>query len=192
MVTTLADRFLPDPDFAEVHQITVGVPPEVAWAAHRAGNVTFGRPARALIAARGLIARARNGRAQSDLPTGPGAFVTLAEEPPREIVQGLVGQWWRFGASANRAEIDGPERFLDFAEPGYGKAVFCLRFLPSGEGTRIVTETRVTCTDAASRRAMGRYWPLIRPFSGLIRIMLLRDLAARARRLAATGGARAR
>ncbi len=191
-MTTLADRFLPDPDFSETHQITVRVPPEVVWAAHRAGGVTLGRPARALVAARSLIARARNGRAQSDLPTGPGAFVTLAEEAPREVVEGLVGQWWKFGASANRAEVDGPERFLDFAEPGYGKAVFCLRFLPSGDGTRIVTETRVTCTDAAARRAMGRYWLLIRPFSGFIRIMMLRDLAARARRLATTGRPEAR
>jgi hypothetical protein len=49
---------------------------------------------------------------------------------------------------------------------------------------RITTETRVLCGDAASRRRFRRYWFFVRPFSGLIRIVMLRAIrrqVARAR-----------
>lgn len=73
--------------------------------------------------------------------------------------------------------------FLAFAEPGYGKATFHMRFEEIGhERTHVITETRVKCSDEASRRAMARYWRLISPFSGFVRIMLLRTLRTRATR----------
>jgi hypothetical protein len=40
----------------------------------------------------------------------------------------------------------------------------------------VATETRIVCTDEASRRAFLRYWRVIRPFSGLIRLEMLRLL----------------
>jgi hypothetical protein len=36
------------------------------------------------------------------------------------------------------------------------------------------TETRVACGDAASRAKFRVYWTFVRPFSGLIRIVMLR------------------
>jgi hypothetical protein len=46
-----------------------------------------------------------------------------------------------------------------------------------GEGGRIVsTETRVYCSTAWLRAAFGAYWLVIRPFSGWIRIIMLRLL----------------
>ena len=45
----------------------------------------------------------------------------------------------------------------------------------------LVTETRVAPVDDAARRAFGRYWLLIRPFSGLIRRRWLAAAARRAR-----------
>ena len=57
------------------------------------------------------------------------------------------------------------------------------RVMPEpGAGTRLSTETRILCTDAASRRSVRRYWRVIRPFSGLIRIVLLRAVAREARK----------
>jgi len=40
----------------------------------------------------------------------------------------------------------------------------------------VATETRIRCTDDASRRAFLRYWRVIRPFSGLIRMEMLRSI----------------
>jgi hypothetical protein len=44
----------------------------------------------------------------------------------------------------------------------------------------LTTETRVLLTDERSRRAFGRYWLLIRPFSGLIRRRWLAAIVCRA------------
>jgi hypothetical protein len=46
------------------------------------------------------------------------------------------------------------------------------------------TETRVHVADPAARRKFRRYWFVIRPFSGLIRILLLRAARRRAEALA--------
>jgi hypothetical protein len=51
-----------------------------------------------------------------------------------------------------------------------------------GGGTRLSTETRIWCLDPASRRSFRRYWFVVRPFSGLIRIALLRAVAREATR----------
>jgi hypothetical protein len=70
--------------------------------------------------------------------------------------------------------VDSAVAFLDFSEPGYAKAVFGFSTEPGPGGrTRLVTETRVTTTSESAYRSMRRYWPLIRPFSGLIRRALL-------------------
>jgi hypothetical protein len=42
------------------------------------------------------------------------------------------------------------------------------------------TETRVHVADPASRKKFRRYWLVVRPFSGLIRILLLRAARTRA------------
>jgi hypothetical protein len=46
------------------------------------------------------------------------------------------------------------------------------------------TETRVHVADPAARRKFRRYWRVIRPFSGLIRILFLRAARRRAEKAA--------
>ncbi|KZB85994.1 DUF2867 domain-containing protein [Amycolatopsis regifaucium] len=180
-MTALAEQFTPRPDFAERHEIDISASPEAVWSAWQAMTITDPPPiARALIAVRSCIARLRHGHAHSDLPK---MFIPLAAERPREVVEGLVGRWWEFGKHRNREEITGPAGFLAFAEPGYAKATVSFSFTETGAGrTHVVTETRVVCMDAGARRAMARYWLLIRPFSGVLRMALLRTLRKRATR----------
>ncbi|ASU82742.1 hypothetical protein CDO52_08055 [Nocardiopsis gilva YIM 90087] len=181
-VRTLADDFLPAPHFAERHTIVIPVPPRTAWDAYQQldvadvlANTRVGRP---LLAARRLIGRLRNGRVHEDMPT---TFIPLAQEAPYEEVQGLIGRWWTFGGEENRTDVMDADGFLAFSEPGYGKAVFGMRFLETRSGgTQVITETRVACTDAVSRRRMGRYWLLIRLGSGLLRRVMLREVRRRA------------
>ena len=45
---------------------------------------------------------------------------------------------------------------------------------------RLSTETRVHVAEPAARRAFRRYWFVIKPFSGLIRILFLRAVRRRA------------
>ena len=43
-------------------------------------------------------------------------------------------------------------------------------------GTELTTETRVLCADAGARRRFLPYWYLIRPASGMIRRVMLREI----------------
>ncbi len=87
---------------------------------------------------------------------------TILEDVPGEgMVLRLSGQFWRLRGR-------GPE--------APATAVVDFRALP---GT-LATETRVHVPDPVSRRRFGRYWKIVRPFSGLIRIVVLRAAKRRA------------
>lgn len=107
-------------------------------------------------------------------------FVLLEDRPDEEIILGLVGQFWRPRAGLTFRPITG-EEFLNFATPGYARAVVSLRIEPrAADACSLCTETRVAVTDAASRRKFAVYWLLIRPGSGIIRRMWLRAMKRRA------------
>ncbi len=94
----------------------------------------------------------------------------LGEEPGREVVLGTIGRFWRPAACARSL----PPSSLAFAEPGWAKAAWNFRVEPAPDGAATTsTETRVLCTDPVSRRTFRRYWRIVRPFSGLIRIEML-------------------
>ena len=69
-----------------------------------------------------------------------------------------------------------PDEFHGFDPPGMAVAAWNFTVLPTDEGSLVATETRVRCTDAAARRSFGRYWRVIRPFSGLVRRVALRAI----------------
>ncbi|MFD0363523.1 hypothetical protein ACFQZZ_18910 [Nocardia sp. GCM10030253] len=179
-MTSSVDEFLPSPDFREQHSITIQAPASAVWIACHQLDPRDIRLARPFFIARDVIARVLHGHGQQDIPT-LGAMIRLAEEPQREIVEGLIGQWWKLGATG-RSRVETAEQFQAFDEPGYAKATvsFRLEQLTDGGPTRLTTETRVHCLDAESRRTMGRYWLLIRPFSGLIRRLMLSAIRRRA------------
>jgi hypothetical protein len=76
------------------------------------------------------------------------------------------------------ARID-PERFREFSEPGWAKAAFNFRVEEVEGRTVLTTVTRVFCTDEGARRRFRRYWMLIRPGSGAIRVAWLRAIRRR-------------
>jgi hypothetical protein len=58
---------------------------------------------------------------------------------------------------------------LDEARPGNVWMVLELAASPLGNGSLLVTETRVAATDARARLAFRRHWLAVGPFSALIR-----------------------
>jgi hypothetical protein len=52
----------------------------------------------------------------------------------------------------------------------------------TSHSTLLTTETRIWCADGRARRRFALYWALVRPFSGLIRILMLRAVAREATR----------
>jgi len=182
--TALIDELMPRFDEVERHARLVQAAPADVYAALRRVDLRRSGIVRALLFLRGVPAvLARRAR-----PAGPltletmrrRSFVLLGERDGREIALGIVGRFWT--ATGQRMTLDA-DAFRAFESPGYAKVVWDFRVIPAGDGaTRLSTETRVLCLDAPSRKRFRLYWRVIRPFSGLIRIMMLRAVAREATR----------
>ena len=150
------DEFMPRYEFAERHRVTIEAPPERVDRALREMTLADVPVVRALFALRGLPRRGR----VLDVVAGLGRV--LEDVPGEGIVVSVRGQFWRVrgGDGGSAAAV----------------AVGDFRF----ERGVLSTETRVHVQDPAARRRFRRYWFVIRPFSGLIRILVLRAAKRRA------------
>jgi hypothetical protein len=156
------DHVLPDYDVHEVHSVALALEPERAIAAALAMPVAADPVVRALLRLRGL--RGSGTIADSLARMG---FEELARREG-EVVLGASGTPWR--------PLGGIGRFAD-AGPGTVRIAVDFR----ADGAELTTETRVAATDDAARRAFGRYWRLVGPFSALIRRRWLDRIAREAR-----------
>jgi hypothetical protein len=187
----LIDDVLPTFDVSEYHETLVRAPTANAYAAVRGVDLARSRITLLLLAMRGIVALAQPRRARQlygPLIRHPSltlediqraGFVTLGEEPGREIVLGVVGKFWKPGSGIERIQA---QEFAAWDRPGFGKGVLNFAVRGAEGGSIVSTETRVQCTDAAARRSFRRYWRLIGPFSGLIRQRALALIKAEAER----------
>jgi len=182
---SLLNCLLPAYDFRERHAIRVEAPPTLVYAALK--DLTPGEvPILGLLMAlRALPARLLGARGPERMASRPlldrflsGGFRVLAQEPGREIVVGVIGRFWEPRPRPRPAAT--AAAFTAFAEPGFAKAAMNFRLWPDGRGTRLTTETRIHATDAAARRAFGRYWFVIYPGSAAIRRGWLKAIKRRA------------
>ena len=144
-------------------------------------TVDFGESAIAkfllfLRAAPGFIARgfrpARRHQTMTIQNVIESGFGLLAEKPQEEIVLGVTGKFWRpVGnlAPFKRSDFDQP------VPPGLARAIWNFHLNETDGRTTLRTETRIVCGDASSRRKFLSYWLMVRPFSGLIRLIMLRE-----------------
>jgi hypothetical protein len=182
----LLDRFMPDYDVVERHQVRVAAPGAVTFAAAREQDLLQSPLVRAIYKARELVLRAEPEDRQ--LPRGLLAWAlalgwgVLAEAPGREIVGGAVTRPWEANVTFRALP---PGEFAAFREPGYVKIVWTLRADPIGEGESwFRTETRSVATDAASRARFRRYWAFASPGISMIRRLSLGPLKREAERRA--------
>jgi hypothetical protein len=169
------DDFLPAYEFVERHSLAIDAPRGAIDVAFRAVSISDIPVARALWFVRRL------GRPSGDLTKPfvsselPG--IVLEDVPGEGVVLGLTGQFWRIrGGYRDPTRPRTPDEFVAYARPDMCKAVVDFRV---GESS-LSTETRVHVADPAARRKFRRYWLVIRPFSGLIRILMLRAARTRA------------
>lgn len=150
------DSFLPEYEFAERHRIRVDAPPARIDRAIREVTIEEMPVVRALMTMRGMPHRGR-------LVDVIGQLGTVLEDAPGEgLVVQVQGQFWRWEGTSREGAL--------------AQAVADFRI----EGGGLSTETRVHVEDPAARRRFARYWRVIRPFSGLIRILFLRAARRRA------------
>jgi hypothetical protein len=182
------DVLVPQADFSERHSRVIHAEPDAVYEAFKVLTPKELPASQLLMTVRSLPARMAGRRglpSQSDVPLLDQfldlGFVLLADVPGQVLAAGLISQMWRRGG---RTVVPADrEEFLAFTEPGFVKAALMFRFIDREDGTTLAeTETRVMATDIGARRGFGRYWLLIRGFSGLIRRDWLRALARRAER----------
>jgi hypothetical protein len=179
-MTTLADA-LSDAPFTERHARVIYAPPAVVWAALMELRWTDLRSSKPLIIARS--AGLRSVRPVAMVDEGP--VVTVALDPERRWVGGRIGKPWRAVPSL-ASDPRSLEDLAAFGEPGWLK--FGMEFVlePLGaDRTVVTTSTMCVATDEVAHRRFTRYWRLIRPFSGLLRLDMLAALARSCARMQA-------
>ena len=171
------DVYLPDPDATERHVVDVRADAATVWRALHATDLG-GPVAHALLALRTGRLR-RQATTLADLRRG--GFATLGESTGAWIVLGLTGRFWTPTGGVCTTD---PRTWAAGPPPGAAQAAWSFELWPTDDGrTRLATETRVRCADDGARRAFRAYWLVVRPFSGLLRLLLLRNV-----RRAAEGG----
>ncbi|MGZ8740386.1 MAG: hypothetical protein ACXWZ8_07305 [Gaiellaceae bacterium] len=152
------DAFMPAYEFSTRHEVSVAVDPARADQALR--EVTFKEVplVRGLLLARGLGLRKPE---DTVLATMIPRATVLEDLPGEGLILALSGQFWRLRGR-------GPE--------APATAVIDFRSLPGS----LATETRIHVPDPVSRRKFGHYWRIVRPYSGLIRMLVLRAAKRRA------------
>jgi len=182
---SLLQRFLPDFQFSESHDITIQAPPAAVLDAALKVDLSDDPLVATLLKMRGWPGRIRSAfgapmRVDTWNGFGLTNFVPLGRDADREVAFGLIGQFWQ--SAGGLVAVASPDAFAGYCEPGVAKLVMNFSVEPQGSATRLVTNTRVHCPDAASRRRFTPYWLLIRPASGFIRRRALKRVKALAER----------
>ena len=179
--TMLIDSFMPRAETSERHTVQIAasgpVVYEALWTTDLAGSLVI----KGLMGLRLLPGyllhprKTRNPKHSISLQGLIGAgFGMLAEEPGKEVVLGITGAFWRPVGNTlpfNKTDFEGAVR------SGVARAVWNFTVQQTGEKqTTLATETRVACGDAASRLKFRIYWLAVRPFSGLIRRIMLKTI----------------
>jgi hypothetical protein len=175
----LIESFILNPDVIETHKIEIAASHEAVYQALWTTDLGSSPIIKCLMALRSLPGIVSHPKRLWGLPRQitlqtiiDRGFRKLAEEPGREVVLGVVGQFWR--PTGNILPFS-EEMFRGQVQPGFARGVWNFAVQEAGkERTILSTETRVVCGDTMSRLKFRAYWIVVRPFSGLIRVIMLR------------------
>ena len=185
----LLDRYLPDWEVAEHHEILVDAAAQLAYAAARRLDFERSPAVRAIFRLRQLVMRST-----PTVDTGSRELVArmvrlgwgiLTELPGRAVVMGAVTQPWRRNPEFQSLSAS---EFTGFSRIGFAKIAWSIRVEPDGPHRSVASsETRVTITDPVSRARFRWYWAFVSPGILLIRRAMLRRLKRYAERQSWTG-----
>ena len=176
----LIDQWLGRFDYAERHSIEIHAKRGDVYRALTRIDLGDSRLIGWLFSLRGVPLPARDGDSRLPMTDFLARFTALARREPEELLVGAVGRFWQ--AKGGMVAV-GPQDFRDYAAPGVAKLVMTFVTEPlTANRTRLITETRVWCSDKFARRRFRFYWYLIRPASGIIRREMLRLIKRRAER----------
>jgi hypothetical protein len=183
-VSAILDRFVPNPDVRERHEITIKAPAGLVLEIARNFDMQSIPMVRAIF---WLRAKLLGGRI-SDVRSATGlldemvrlGWKCLAEEPGHLLVAGAVCQPWSTDVIFSPIAA---EQFADYSGPDQVKIVWTLEAEALGPTlTRFATETRAAATDDLARIKFRRYWRVFGIGIVMIRRLLLPALRRQAER----------
>ncbi|MBH5316414.1 hypothetical protein I6N90_01165 [Paenibacillus sp. GSMTC-2017] len=182
----LLDRYLPNYQFYEKHQIEVYAEREEVFRAilnmKEADIFILRLLFRIRTIPAWLIGKSRMEENSGTFIKGmlKNGFVMLEEIVGQEFIVGAVGAFWK-PVGNKPILVKSAEEFITLNDPSLAKAVmnFQLQLQPNGK-LILLTETRIQTNSKTTWLKFYFYWLLIYPGSALIRHMLLRAIKAKA------------
>lgn len=170
----LQSKYLPEFHFSEKHSILISASPEKVSSIIPDMDVSDSWIIRILLGMRGIPAGTSKGM-EGWKKMG---FVVLEHQIGKEIILGLIGQFWKVSGKIQHCTA---EEFASFADPNFAKATWNFVVIPQNTNQVLLeTETRIYCPDEEVRKKFKRYWFFIQPFSGLIRMQMLKIIKRKA------------
>jgi hypothetical protein len=171
----LQEKYLPGFHFNEKHSIVISASPEIIASQIETLDASSSWIVRALLAMRGIP----KGTSKGIEGWKKMGFILL-EQQDKEIILGLMGQFWKASGNVQKVEA---EKFVSFSDSEFAKATWNFEIKPYKTNQVVLeTETRILCMNENTRKKFGRYWFFIRPFSGLIRMQMLKAIKKKAER----------
>ncbi len=181
------DYYLPQYHFVEKHSIIVNSTPEKVFEAIWNIDMADSKVIKTLLKMRGTYGLLFTGKSnkQSSLGLsikdliGKAGFIPLEKVKNKEIIMGFVGRFWQ--PSGGIARNVRAEDFVRFKKTGYCKTAW--NFYMEQENSdklRLSTETRILCYGCSAKIPFSLYWAIIKPFSGWIRLEMLKMIKEQA------------
>lgn len=180
----LLDIFVPVYEVVERHAVHVAAPADITLSAAIGTELESSALVRAIFKGREWILRSKPDRLIRPrgllAETRALGWGELAEMPGREIVMGAVTKPWEANPTFTAVA---PDEFRAFQKPGFVKIAWTLRADALGSRESLFrTETRALATDSEARKKFRKYWSLLSPGIGLIRVVMLPAVKAEAER----------
>jgi hypothetical protein len=171
----LIDDFMPNFEFGDSQKTDVNAPVDVTYRAVKSFNMGDSTTIRWLFKMRGIPTENLTLR---DLERAN--LKILARNPNEEILLGLAGEFKTL--TGGLLDIQ-PNRFREFNQPGFIKALWNFAVADIGNGkSRVTTEIRITGTDANSLAKVKNFWGMLKPPSQMIRKEILKLIKKQAER----------
>lgn len=179
----LIDEVMPSFDAVRTEHLLVDMPIEVAWDATLDADfietATSSKLVRGLFALRTAGEKAARTLTRKPAPPEPeiasmrlsdmeaeGDWIRLGEDPPNEIVFGVIGRFW---SGETVWEQTTPEGFREFNRPGFARIACNFSLRRYGDDQTLISyECRTKATSEDARRGFMRYWRPMSPFIGMV------------------------
>ncbi|MFX4261503.1 hypothetical protein ACOBQJ_04785 [Pelotomaculum propionicicum] len=174
------DYYLPQYHFVERHSITVDSTPEKVYEAFWQLDMAESKVIKNLLKMRGTYGLVSKGKLNKQPSLGlsikdmiNSGFILLEKVENKEVVMGFAGRFWQ--PSGGIVRNVSMEDFVRFKNNGYCKSAWNF-YIGQGNGDelRLSTETRIMCCGRSAKIPFSLYWAAIKPFSGWIRLEMLR------------------